>query len=48
MKGSDNMKEHAKVEDLCKLTNFVREEWERKWCMLAEMDEKTIKLKIQV
>jgi hypothetical protein len=38
---------HAKVEDLCELTNFLKDEWERRRCMLTEMDEKIFKLEIQ-
>lgn len=47
MRGTDNRRKHVKVENLCELTNFVIEEWERRWCMLAEMDEKIFKLELQ-
>ncbi len=47
MRGTNNRRGHAKVENLWKLTNFVREEWERRQCMLAEMDEKIFQLEIQ-
>ncbi len=47
MRGINNRREHAKVEDLCELTNFLRQEWERRQCMLTEMDEKIFKLEIQ-
>jgi len=47
VKRTNNRREHAKVEDLCELINFVKEEWERRQCMLTEMDEKIFKLEIQ-
>jgi hypothetical protein len=33
VKGINDRRKHVKVEDLCELTNFVKEKWESKQCM---------------